>query len=81
MLAEPKTRFYNSALKRFVVVVGGGGWWLRVILVLSLSLKLNNIKIGRLHANLQVKKTDMDRLTDKHKYVGKKQLTWNITQY
>ena len=23
-------------------VVGGGGWWLRPILVLSLSLKLNN---------------------------------------
>ena len=31
--------------KKFVVVVGGGGWWwwwLRLILVLSLSLKLNN---------------------------------------
>ena len=54
---------------------------MRVIIVLSLSLKLNNIKIGRLHANLQVKKTDMDRLTDKNNYVEKKQLTWNITQY
>ena len=24
------------------MVGGGGGWWLRLILVLSLSLKLNN---------------------------------------
>ena len=37
-------------VEKFVVVVGGWWWWwLRPILVLSLSLKLNNIYLHVIH--------------------------------